>query len=396
MNLFKSIKSNLGWISTPVSLIVAIYFVGGLEIPSIPLYLVLGLSAMYMLLISRAHFEISFLLLLLYLPITSLLARPDPVFNSWLRYGLFSVLFITTSGLVQSPAARKFRKESLTVLCWICVILSLGSFVAYFLGINLFVDRYTDQFYDEYVANGHFSGLCNHSMVLGPVAGVATTYLSYLAFYYKKWWIWLFAAMCASAALFAASRAAVGAALVGVVAIIYFTAKRKNQFIGRVLIIVLVGLITFPIWNSALDGIENKQNRTNVEGVFDSRTTKIEARLDEFASSPIYGVGFSAIDPHGKDSFNIVSGSVEPGTSWLAVLSMTGLIGFILVVSIFFKSFKNAKQDISNIWPIGILSFFIVHMLAEGYVFAAGNPMTYLLWITVGHCFDKNSSQAIE
>ena len=394
MALFKSIKNNLGWISTPVSLIVAVYFLGGINMPSIPLYLVLGLLAIYMLLTSKAKFDISFLLLLLYLPFTILLARPDPVFNSWLRFGLFAALFITTSGLIQSPSARKFRKESLTILCWICVILSIGSFIAYFLGINLFVDRYTDEFYDEYVANGHFSGLCNHSMVLGPVAGVATTYLSYLAYHYKKWWIWLFAAMSASAALFAASRAAVGAALVGVVAIIYFTAKKKQQFLGRVLVIILVGLLTYPIWNSALDGIENKQNRTQVEGVFDSRTTKIEARIDEFVSSPIYGVGFSAIDPHGKDSFNIRTGSVEPGTSWLAILSMTGLIGFIIVVSIFYKSFKNAKMNVSNIWPIGILSFFIVHMLAEGYVFAAGNPMTYLLWITVGHCFDNNTAQS--
>ncbi len=54
----------------------------------------------------------------------------------------------------------------------------------------------------------------------------------------------------------------------------------------------------------------------------------------EFESSPLIGVGFDAIDLNlssASGGYDKDSGMVESGSSWLIILSMTGLIGAILL-----------------------------------------------------------------
>ena len=50
---------------------------------------------------------------------------------------LFAVLFLLCSPIIQSAYARKFRKDALLISIIISVILTVGSFFAYFLGINV-------------------------------------------------------------------------------------------------------------------------------------------------------------------------------------------------------------------------------------------------------------------
>lgn len=152
--------------------------------------------------------------------------------------------------------------------------------------------------------------------------------------------------------------------------------------------ITILILITFPLWQSATTALQNKQKMHVGEELFDSRAKKFEARIDEFSSSPIWGVGFAGINPHGKDKFNKMTGSIEPGSSWLAVLSMTGFVGFLLFSTLYYKS---AKISIDNQTPylVGLLGFYCVHMIAEGYLFAGGNPNCFLLWLIMGVAVDK-------
>lgn len=37
---------------------------------------------------------------------------------------------------------------------------------------------------------------------------------------------------------------------------------------------------------------------------------------------------------------------------------------------------------------ISILAFFSIHMLVEGYVFSAGNALSFLFWLSIGCCLD--------
>lgn len=99
--------------------------------------------------------------------------------------------------------------------------------------------------------------------------------------------------------------------------------------------------------------------------------------------------------------YNPNSGVLEPGTSWLAIFSMTGVIGFVLFMMIFVKS-------ISRVWHskikersllLGILFMLAFHWLFEGYIIAGGSPFCFISWLTMGVCYDSkyyaNKTQVI-
>lgn len=385
------IKENLGLVSTPVSLFVCIFFVGGFRLPHIFLYAGLIIGALYLLLSKGLIFDKVWALLLLWIPCSIFLSEPDPVFQSWLRFGLFVVLYLSTSSIICSDRALLFRKQCLNIILIFCIILSIGSFFAYFLGINLFVDKYEGGYIEDYLGSaGHFAGLCRHSMILGPVAGIATVTLLFYYYRYKRYIFLILASLSIMTTLFAASRTALFSAIFGFVSILYFNSFNKTVFLKKMLTVLLVGLITYPIWNFALEGIEKKNNRPEAADVFDTRTVKMNARIDEIISSPIYGVGFSAIDPNGNDRYDRFDGTIEPGSSWLAILSMTGIIGFLIVVNLFYKSYQSSViSGEENLLYLGILAFFTLHMIAEGYVFAGGSPISFVLWLTVANCYDS-------
>ena len=161
----------------------------------------------------------------------------------------------------------------------------------------------------------------------------------------------------------------------------------------RIIIIAVITVLTVPLWISALSGVMYKQyERSDAGGgVLVSRSGKIENRIDEFLQSPIYGIGFSStkynIDIH-------ENGNIEPGSSWLYILSTTGIIGFVLICRLFrlysFRSKKGHRSfcEFNNELEIGLFAFFGIHMLFEGYVFAAGNLTCILLWLIIGHSAD--------
>ena len=67
---------------------------------------------------------------------------------------------------------------------------------------------------------------------------------------------------------------------------------------------------------------------------------------------------------------------------------MTGIVGFILLVRVFISSIKACKNDPQGFLYIGILAFFSMHGLVEGYIFAASNPVCYMLWLVLGCAYD--------
>ena len=86
------------------------------------------------------------------------------------------------------------------------------------------------------------------------------------------------------------------------------------------------------------------------------------------------------------------SGVVEPGSSWLGALSMTGLLGFTALLVLWFKSLKNClkveKRDkLFGVYIGSTLIFWAVHMIAEGQIFAAGSFLFFMVWITFGAAY---------
>ena len=356
-------------------------------------YALLIFTALYFL-SKRANTDRLTMALLLFIPVSIVLASPDPVFRPWIRYILFVLLLIVVSPLLNSTFAKKFRYKIMQGTMLMCTAISALSFFAYFLGINYMRNQYDGSVLD-YVSNtaGTFGGLTTQSMLLGPISGigvVASTYYALSKSRYKKYFYAL-AVMCAVTMLFAASRSALISTICGVMALLYFYSSKKSIFTKRIIAILFAGAITYPLWNSTLEGVNAKNMSSIGQGLNkDSRSKKWKIRLAEFSESPIWGVGFCSVTP--RDNYNENTGVIEPGSSWLAVLSMTGIVGFILFLSLYFRA---CLRTLYTYTPRGALlgSMLVllgVHMFAEGHIFSGGSYLCYLVWLAIGTCTDYN------
>lgn len=338
--------------------------------------------------IYRNRIEIVPLFFILYLPISLYLSNPIPIFRSWERLMAFMMLFIVASPLIQSVVARNLRRQTLTWILRFSVIISVICFFCYFLDINLFEDDYRETYYDDYEEFiGHFSGITRHSMLLGPISSIATLYLIDEVRKHRRYILLPLIVMTIGTLLFAASRLSIVAAIAGVVLTLLMKYGARMRIVKYALITCVVATMIYPWTKQYIKPVINKHE--NVEtGVYDTRTEKIEFRFSEFKKSPIVGIGFASIDPDGQDDYDLVTGTIEPGSSWLAILSMTGIVGMILFIGIIVYSYYTIKFTDSYLLP-SLLFFFIVHMMAEGYVFSSGNTIGFILWLVIGNCYDS-------
>lgn len=381
------------WIlSSILSFVPMMYAVGGIgPQPSGYLAIVYGLFCFLYLVNGPFFFWHQWLLLIFYLPFTIIISNPDPIFHSWERLALFSALFFCASPVVQSPFARNVRKKAIYIVGVICTTLSVGSFIGYFYGVNLFAYELADNYVG---VAGMFSGLTRQSMMLAPISGFALVLLSYLFFTNTKRRktrvaIIILMIMSAGSLLFASSRIGLAAAIAGILVVMISSTSIKSKALKRVMWSSVIICGTFPIWEGATDAMSEKLHaHEGSEQMFDSRSQKFDARIQEFAANPVFGVGFAAIDPDGDDTYNHLTGAIEPGSSWLGVLSMSGTVGFSIFVCLFFSLMKRLKDRPKQAWLLGLLTLFCVHMIAEGYVFAAGGPIAFLAWLTIGYSGD--------
>ncbi|MBR3744619.1 MAG: O-antigen ligase family protein [Bacteroidales bacterium] len=364
------------------------------NLPKVGVYIVLALFAVYCLTKMRS-ITILPLLLLLYIPIEIILARPDAVFQSWQRYVLFALLLIDISPLFEGVYLRRMRRQIMLIVLWTCTVIGVGSFFARFLGINYmtFVEA------DVFGQVGTFGGLTHHSILLGLISGVGAVFMAYNAYGRKKKLYWLLMVMCLFSILFSASRVALLASFVGIVMALYKMAGNAGKFAKLGVAIAIIAVMTFPLWDGALSGILEKNGGDLSAVNMDSREVKWNARLAEFSNSPVYGVGFVSIDPNSADAFSAKNGVIEPGSSWLSILSMLGLLGALLIVPFFIKSYLNVWKSSGGFQSVvvGVLTLLYVHMFAEGYIFSGGSFECFLLWLTVGVAYDsKYPSNVLE
>lgn len=337
------------------------------------------------------------IVLLLFIPLTIVLANPNPVFRPWMRYGLFFLLLIVVSPLIKSAFAKRFRLKIMGGTLLLCVLIASLSFLGFFLGINYMRNQYDGSELD-YITNtaGTFGGLTYQSMLLGPLSGIGVvtcTYYALTRIQYKRHFIVL-SIMCTGAMLFAASRSALIATICGEMALFYFFSTNKSVFAKRIVGILILGAITYPIWNRAFDGITAKNVGSFEQGInTDSRSVKWAIRLKEFSESPIWGIGFAAVSD--RDDYREETGVIEPGSSWLAVLSMTGIVGFIIFFAIYIRACRRALLSYTPQGALlgGVLVLVGVHMIAEGHIFSGGSYLCFLVWLAIGVCTDYNSQK---
>jgi O-antigen ligase len=191
----------------------------------------------------------------------------------------------------------------------------------------------------------------------------------------------------------------VGASVVGC---IYALACINKNHLSRTFkvffIIVAITAVTFPIWGGVTDMIMQKQeNNIEMGGTFASREEKYAARIREYESSPLIGIGYCTVNPQ-LDNVNRENGQIEPGSSWLAIASMTGIIGLLVMIPLCISSLKKARRIKDDFWRgtlSGMMIFFILHMTVEGYIFAPKSYLSLIFWLLISiidgkTCYERN------
>lgn len=355
-------------------------------IPDVVTYLILMMYSLYSLSHAKTY-DVMFIMLLAYIPLEILITSPDSMFSPWLRYFLFAIIIISCTSLCASRKLVLMRARIFEITCLCCAILGVGSFFAYFLGIN-YMRVYN---FSDVTIVGLFGGLTQHSMLLGPVAGVGTLYLADIALKRKNRILWALTAFCFICVLLSASRSAVLSTIAGILVLIRLRVNNIGKFFKYIVAIFIVFASTMPLWQNSISGLVEKQNKNVTSGsTFNSREDKWEQRIVEFKSSPIFGYGFASVDSANKDNSIEAGGkSIETGSSWLSVLSMTGVVGFFIIMRIYVRSFSLAYQWRKESLLLSVLILLSVNMFTEGYIFFGGSFLAFLFWITIGVCSDR-------
>lgn len=386
---FVSLKDEVGRLHYPSLLyaLVAIWPAVGFltPLPQLVVYAAPLLYAIYSF-YNKETYDKWLLALLLYIPIELFLASPPGLFQSWPRYVLFSALIMCVSPIFQGEKLRMDRERIFLCTMWVCVFLGVGSFLGWFFDWNFMTSSKKDVIYQV----GTFGGLTHHSMMLGPIAGIGACFLVSKAFSTKNvlWWVVAIAALFA--VFFSASRSATMAALAGIFVTLFRQSGSTSRFMKVGIVIFVIAASTFSLWESALSGVVEK-NQGITELNLESRQKLWEERIADFKSSPVFGVGFCATKIRKSYGIDMETGRLESGTSWLIIFSMLGIVGACIVIPIFVRAFMTAYKEEDELNPLicGVLALFFVHMFAEGYVFAGGSFLAFILWLTIGLAMDS-------
>ncbi len=243
---------------------------------------------------------------------------------------------------------------------------------------------------------GVVSGPYNHSMVAVPFFSITT--LHFISDYQlKKRKIIILAALNSLFfTIYSASRISIFGLIFSIVIYyLFFYRKSIPKAIGisilLILILILILYVSRMLFPSMFINIDKKMNSRTF---YDSRRYYlINQRIYEYKNSPIIGVGFG--NTLFEETLNSHDGRVEPGSSWLFILSSIGTLGFISFLFIYIKSFYLCLKE-TNVYDssllISILTFYGVHMCMEGYILASGNPLTIYFWLLISQIYSQQQN----
>ena len=244
-----------------------------------------------------------------------------------------------------------------------------------------------------------FCGLTVHSMLLSPLAGICTLYSLYRFYLTKKrqerYKESACLCICFLVLLLSGSRGALAATVVGFA---FFYIRLYRHQMGKLfqtgLFILLLAVSTSAIWWPYTERLRQKTESSRKNGgTVASRERIWQDRIDEFTAFPLFGVGFSSYNLdyiQSEHTINRQSGTIEPGTSWLFLLSSMGIYGFLSFLLPFTYGIYILYKELDTGLNGGLLSsmmiLFSVHMFIEGYITASGSYLCFLLWLSLSEC----------
>lgn len=325
--------------------------------------------------------------------VLSILVNDIPEFFSpWVRMGQFLLLLLAVSPLLAGERIAQLRMLTMEMLTLALSLIAVLSFPLYVAGMGM-------------MSVGYF-GLAQHPNFLGFFAMVANISLLALFFMFeqRKKKMVVVALLVASIliTMLSAARICLAGSAVGMLMLTYFWFKDR---VSKLLKIVVVGFgigagaypVYQPFLEPYLEGVMYKQDSAaREESSTSSRDAIWATRFEEIRRYPITGVGCFAVDTSIESDdtyynpYSPFTGTVELGSTYLGVMSQTGLLGiacFVLVLLTAMVKCWRAMRRSASIVPMWLFSLFGavgIHMVAEGYATTAGGTQCLFLWLLLG------------
>jgi hypothetical protein len=267
----------------------------------------------------------------------------DAVGYSSVKLFALTIVIGVFSPFLRSATARALRESLWKNLCESAVLVVVLSVIMTNSGFPLPV------LYDR----AGSPGITSHAMLFGPIAGISVIYLLSKALVKKSLFHFALSAICYYACLTSLSRAAVVAATFGAAAVLLLSIANPKFIKFGLIPSALIGII-FSIYSGlSLEG--NTNDLTRVEAFSNkgieasSREQLWETRISEFKTNPLLGLGIGMSSEYDR-SVEGFAGSVEPGSAYLVVLSMTGIAGAIALIWITDRKFNRMRPSMARVF----------------------------------------------
>lgn len=358
------------------------------KLPQTAYYAVMSIFLLFGLFKSKSlNFNVLTVWILIASIISILINDVPELFRSPERLLSFTIMIALIGPLFSSVGLDQIKTGIFSQINKLLILVGVFSFFTYLFRIPL-----------PYGPAG-WAGFYFHPLTLGPLAAIAVILTLYMRFTrnkikvitQKRYLIDLAIVFSFFCVILASSRAAI----LGLIAAVLFFFYKLYQglfskFLTSVFILFMFILVSFPLWSDFSEGITQKNKIALKKGDMTfSRKASWNKRLKEFNSSPLFGIGFATVKTiNNKSEFKTPNGGIEPGTSWLSILSMIGIFGFIPVIILFGQYIlfllRDQQNRITSAALGGLLFFFITHMFAEGYFLASGSIMFFYIWLLLG------------
>lgn len=341
-------------------------------------YAMLIISAVYLMVHMRSLIGVGVVLLLSWLP--SFVAEGSEK-DLLLRVGAICLLLFVLGPVIDSKISRQYRTSAWLYVGLLTVFIGLMSAFWY-------VFRLPGYW------RGSFTGVMTYAMLVGPFSAMGAMFAILRAIRSKSL-IWVAVSLaCLIPCLASGSRLAV-VCFAGALVVTLILMRREMKFFIPAISIASLALIVSTLFTVGQPSQESEMiKHLREKGLSNSREELWSARIKEFKSSPWVGIGIGKAEGGGSSENEQGGGTVEPGSSYLAILSMTGVIGasayIALLLSILCKWRKCWKQV--ALWKHAELAaygvFFAIHAIGEGWILAVGSPLCFVYWLWLGHIYD--------
>lgn len=314
--------------------------------------------------------------------------RPNPAFMAVPKLALFVLMLAAIGPLISSEGLCEMRKRLWRLLLWGLRIIVVLSFIVY---VTAAIVDVHSRLYD-FIPYADRDGITNERIMLSAISALVAVDALWKATLAgatdRRRRLWLIA--LAAAAFLTLMQAASRMALIGCVAAMLYVAVAHGRYIlahRKALFIAVAGTTFILIVGAAFfsEGILLKLSWDFEAGsLFRSRSALWTDRLGEFLDNPVLGLGFHAFDrctlPTVDPNWTPDRGPLEPGSSWLTLLSQTGLVGFASF-AVWLAAWFRRQIRAGHGYTIAIAILLLINGVSEGWLTYTGGIIFLCFWL---------------